>query len=124
MTTSLTPSSYPLRLEGDLDEPLSRWRWLVKWLLALPHLLALAVLFVAFAFLWVGGLFAIAATGRLPRPIFDFNVGVLRWSWRVNFYLYGALGTDGIVALAWCAAITAGGYVWSLRLYARGPRSS
>ena len=94
MTTSLTRSSYPLRLEGDLDEPLSRWRWLVKWLLALPHLLALAVLFVAFAFLWVGGLFAIAATGRLPRPIFDFNVGVLRWSWRVNFYLYGALGTD------------------------------
>ena len=90
----MTTSSYPLRLEGDLDEPLSRWRWLVKWLLALPHLLALAVLFVAFAFLWVGGLFAIAATGRLPRPIFDFNVGVLRWSWRVNFYLYGALGTD------------------------------
>ena len=38
MSEPMTESVYPLRLEGDLDEPLSRWLWLVKWLLADPAL--------------------------------------------------------------------------------------
>jgi hypothetical protein len=58
-------------LEGELAPHLSRWLWLVKWILVIPHYFVLA-------FLWV----------------FDFNVGVLRWSWRVAFYTFGALGTD------------------------------
>src|SRR5579884_2831308 len=74
----MTESVYPARLEARLDEPLSRWLWLVKWLLALPHYVVLAFLF----------------TGRYPRGIFDFNVGVLRWTWRVAYYTYSALGTD------------------------------
>ena len=42
----------------------------------------------------VVALFAIVFTGRHPRALFDFNVGVLRWTWRVSFDTYNALGTD------------------------------
>src|ERR671926_95905 len=87
-------SSYPLRLEGDLSPRLSRWLWLVKWFLAIPHFIVLFFLWIAFVVLSVVAFFAILFTGRYPRGIFDFNVGVMRWSWRVGYYSYSALGTD------------------------------
>jgi hypothetical protein len=86
--------TYPAVLTARLDEPLSRGLWLVKWLLALPHLIVLAFLWAAFVVMTVVAWFAVVITGRYPRSIFDFNVGVLRWSWRVSYYSYGALGTD------------------------------
>src|SRR4051794_41319495 len=86
-------SPYPLRLEGDLAPQLNRWLWLVKWALLIPHFILLFFLWVAFIALSVVALFAILFTGRYPRGIFDFNVGVLRWSWRGGCYSSNALGT-------------------------------
>src|SRR5215210_3313268 len=94
MNEHAAPSVYPLRVEGELDGHLSRWLWLVKWVLVIPHVIALVFLWIAFFVLTVVAFFGVLFTGRYPRAIFDFNVGVLRWSWRVGFYSYSALGTD------------------------------
>ncbi len=72
----------------DVPHDLNRWLPLVKWLLAVPHYLVLVVLcFLAF---WavVVAWFAILFTGRYPRVLFDFTVGVSRWILRVNAYAF------------------------------------
>jgi hypothetical protein len=85
---------YPLSVEGDLSPHLSRWLWIVKWLLIIPHAIILFFLWIAFLVVSVIAFFAILFTGRYPHGLFDFNVGVMRWTWRVGYYSYSALGTD------------------------------
>jgi Domain of unknown function (DUF4389) len=87
-------STYPVRVHAHLEQKLSRWLWLVKWILAIPHVIVLVFLWIGFVLVSIAALFAILFTGRYPRPLFDYNLGVLRWTWRVSFYAYGALGTD------------------------------
>jgi hypothetical protein len=85
---------YPVHVEGELAPQLSRWLWLVKWLLAIPHYVCLVFLWIAYLVLTIVAFFALLFTRRYPRGIFEFNVGVLRWTWRVAFYSYSALATD------------------------------
>jgi hypothetical protein len=79
---------YPVVYNIDYPEHLSRWKWLFKWLLAIPHFIALAILgigvYVVVFIAWL----AIIFTGHYPRGMFNFVVGVMRWAQRVMTYLY------------------------------------
>ena len=77
---------YPVLLEVDYDENLSRWLIFVKWLLAIPHYFVLTFLLLAAYVAVFIAFFAILFTGRYPRSLFDFVVGTARWTTRVQAY--------------------------------------
>jgi len=85
---------YPVSIRGELTAPPSRGWWLLKWLLAIPHYIILAFLWIAFVVVCIISFFAILFTSKYPKGLFNFNLGVLRWTWRVGFYSYSALATD------------------------------
>src|SRR4051794_4299719 len=87
-------TTYPVRVDAHLDPHLSRWLWLVKWVLVIPHVIVLLFLWIAFIALSIVAFFSILFTARYPRRGFEVYVGVLRWAWRVNYYPYSPLATD------------------------------
>jgi hypothetical protein len=72
----------------DVKNDLNRWMPIVKWLLAIPHYIVLFFLGIAAFFVAIFTWFAILVTGRYPRSLFDFIVGVGRWGLRVNAYAF------------------------------------
>ena len=77
----------------DVKKDLNRWMPLVKWILVIPHIIVLLFIFISVVFCTVFAWFAILFTGRYPKGIFDFVEGFLRWSLRVNAYVF-LLTTD------------------------------
>ena len=71
----------------DVKKDLNKWMPLVKWILAIPHIIVLIFILIAVVFCSVFAWFAILLTGRYPKVIFDFVEGFLRWSLRVNAYM-------------------------------------
>jgi hypothetical protein len=86
--------AYPLRLEGRLDPRTSRLLWILKWLLVLPQAVVMVFLCLCSGLTWIVVFVAILITGRYPAGLFRYNVGVMRWSWRLSFYSSGAFATD------------------------------
>jgi hypothetical protein len=81
-------------VRSAIDAP-SRRLWLVKWcVLAVPHYPILIGLYLLYPLVTIAAGIAILFTGRYPRPLFDFNVGVLRWSWRLMNYRFPMNSTD------------------------------
>ncbi len=78
----------------DVERDLNRWMPLVKWFLAIPHYVVLAVLMVGAVVAVVAAWFAILFTGRYPRVLFDYVVGVGRWALRVGAYAFLLLTDD------------------------------
>ncbi len=94
---ALLTDKYPSTVEEqsvhlDLDYPdverdLNRWLPLVKWLLAIPHYIVLILLFIGAVLAVIAAWFAILFTGRYPKALFDYVVGVGRWALRVQAYV-------------------------------------
>jgi hypothetical protein len=79
---------YPAGLEISYPSELNRWLPLVKWLLVIPHFIALFFVGIGALFVAIYGFFAVLFTGRWPRGAFDYLVGTFRWAYRVVAYFH------------------------------------
>jgi hypothetical protein len=85
---SWAPGRYPVTYDVEYPEELSRWLIFVKWLLAIPHIIVLYLLFIAAGLALLVSWFAILFTKRFPESLFRFVVGVFRWQYRVHAYAF------------------------------------
>jgi hypothetical protein len=85
---SFDAGQYPVTLEVDYPEELGRWMPFIKWLLAVPHFIALMFVGIIAILFYIIAFFAILFTGKFPRGMFDFIVGVTRWNYRVTSYAF------------------------------------
>jgi len=83
---SLSAGQYPVTFDIEYPKKLSRWLIFVKWLLIIPHLIVILLLGIVYMITLVIAWFAILFTGRYPKGMFDFAVGLLRWGARINAY--------------------------------------
>jgi len=83
---SLSAGQYPVTFDIEYPEKLARWLIFVKWLLIIPHLIVILLLGIVYMITLVIAWFAILFTGRYPKGMFDFAVGLLRWGARINAY--------------------------------------
>ena len=79
---------YPVKVQFQYPEKLSRGLIFVKWLLVIPHIIVLYILFLCLGIVSFIAWFAILFTGRYPRGMWDFTTGVIRWQTRVATYMY------------------------------------
>jgi hypothetical protein len=87
VTDAAAGGGYPIRLNVPYPSELNRWLPLVKWLLAIPHLIILYFLQIAQQVVWLISLVAILITGQFPAGLFKFQVGIFRWTYNVHAYI-------------------------------------
>ena len=87
-------SDYPVELAGEYQERVNRVLWLIKWILIIPHGIVLWFLYIPTILTIPLSWLIIIIMGRYPEFLWGYHSGLLRWTWRVNFYSYGAGATD------------------------------
>ena len=85
---------YPVDLIGEYDDRVNRFLWLLKWILTIPHVILLALLSIPVVVTLPVSWLAVVILGRYPYLLWGYHTGLMRWSWRVNFYSYQAGNTD------------------------------
>jgi len=98
-TGTTDASGYPLRYEVEYPEQLNRWLVLVKWLLAIPHILIVYALVNVASVIHLIALFAILFTKKYPQPLFEFVINIYRW--QANLYAYLGLMRDEYPPFSW-----------------------
>ena len=86
--------AYPVELVGEYQEQVNRFLWLIKWILLIPHFIVLWFLSIPTIFTTPLSWLAVIIMGRYPSFLWAYHAGLLRWSWRINFYSYQAGSTD------------------------------
>ena len=86
--------AYPVELIVEYSERVNRFLWLIKWILLIPHIVVLWLLSLPIIITTPVSWLAVIILGRYPTILWAYHTGLLRWSWRVNFYSYEAGNTD------------------------------